>query len=128
MHTPRVFGRIVGTNTKNVNLDVDEDGATVQNFLRRTAFGWRRVSELESILANMADALLFVDANGSLVRLNRAARELLSLDEASIVLGQPFDESQWNQWPEAGRAVAEAASPGPGASVGRLLPDRAPGA
>ncbi|MBS1905650.1 MAG: PH domain-containing protein [Actinobacteria bacterium] len=26
---------------------VDEDGATVQNFLRRTAFGWRRVAELD---------------------------------------------------------------------------------
>lgn len=26
---------------------VDEEGATVQNFLRRTAFGWHRVSELD---------------------------------------------------------------------------------
>ncbi|MGN7862228.1 PH domain-containing protein [Microbacterium sp. 22303] len=26
---------------------VDEDGATVQNFLRRTTFGWRRVTELD---------------------------------------------------------------------------------
>ena len=26
---------------------VDEDGATVQNFLRRTTFGWRRVAELD---------------------------------------------------------------------------------
>ncbi len=71
----------------------------------------RRVSELEAILANMADALLIIDANGSMVRLNRAARELLSLDDASIVLGSPFDESQWSHWPPAGRAAAEALRP-----------------
>jgi signal transduction histidine kinase len=71
----------------------------------------RRVSELEAILANMADALLIIDAKGSLVRLNRAARELLCLDEASIVLGQPFNEEQWSQWPPAGRAAAEALRP-----------------
>ena len=71
----------------------------------------RRVSELEAILANMADALLIIDSKGSLVRLNRAARELLCLDEASIVLGQPFDERQWNDWPPAGRAAAEALRP-----------------
>ncbi|MFB7844767.1 PH domain-containing protein [Microbacterium sp. NPDC056052] len=28
-------------------VHVDEDGATVQNFLRRTAFGWHRVTELD---------------------------------------------------------------------------------
>ena len=27
LHAPRVFAKIVGTNTKNANLDVDEDGA-----------------------------------------------------------------------------------------------------
>jgi signal transduction histidine kinase len=59
----------------------------------------------------MADALLIIDAKGSLVRLNRAARELLSLDEASIVLGQPFNDEQWSQWPAAGRAAAEALLP-----------------
>src|SRR5437588_1783368 len=66
---------------------------------------------MEAILANMADALLIIDPKGSLVRLNRAARELLCLDEASIVLGQPFDERQWNDWPPAGRAAAEALRP-----------------
>jgi signal transduction histidine kinase len=70
-----------------------------------------RVSELEAILANMADALLTIDGNGSMVRLNRAARQLLCLDEAGVVLGQPFDESQLNQWPLAGRAAAEALRP-----------------
>jgi signal transduction histidine kinase len=71
----------------------------------------RRVSELESILANMADALLIIDGKGSLVRLNRAARSLLCLDESTIVLGQPFDEAQLSQWPDPGRAAAEALRP-----------------
>ncbi|MDQ3809849.1 MAG: ATP-binding protein, partial [Chloroflexota bacterium] len=71
----------------------------------------RRVSELEAILANMADALLIVDMDGRLVRLNRAARELLSLDESSIVLGQPIDRQQLQTWPASGRGVAEALQP-----------------
>jgi len=71
----------------------------------------RRVSELEAILANMADALLIVEADGRLVRLNRAARDLLSLDDTSIVLGQPLDHQQLEQWPADGRAVAEALQP-----------------
>jgi signal transduction histidine kinase len=71
----------------------------------------QRVSELETILANMADALLIVDAEGRLVRLNRAARDLLSLDDASIVLGQPIERQQLDQWPASGRAVAEALQP-----------------
>jgi signal transduction histidine kinase len=71
----------------------------------------RRVSELEGVLASMADALLMIDGEGALVRLNRAARELLCLDESSVVLGQAFDESRWEQWPAAGRAVAQALRP-----------------
>jgi signal transduction histidine kinase len=71
----------------------------------------RRVSELEAILANMADALLIIDARGCLVRLNRAARDLLCLDDAGIVLGQPLDEKLWDQWPLGGRAAAEALRP-----------------
>ena len=71
----------------------------------------RRVSELESILANMADALVIIDAKGAVVRLNRAARELLGLDEAEIVLGQPFDETQWDQSSPQGRAAGAALRP-----------------
>lgn len=70
----------------------------------------RRVSELEAILANMADALLTVDANGCIVRINRIARELLTLHEASIILGQPLT-GQWDGWPVDGRVVAEALQP-----------------
>jgi signal transduction histidine kinase len=71
----------------------------------------RRVSELEGVLASMADALLMIDPTGALVRINRAARGLLCVDEASIVLGQAFEEAQWDQWPAPGRAVAQALRP-----------------
>jgi len=37
---------------------------------------------MEAVLATMHDALLIVDARGAIVRLNRAARELLCLDSA----------------------------------------------
>jgi signal transduction histidine kinase len=65
---------------------------------------------MEAILANVADALVIIDARGCLVRLNSAARDLLSLDEASVVLGQPLGE-KWDHWPLGGRAVAEALRP-----------------
>jgi PAS domain S-box-containing protein len=71
----------------------------------------QRVSELEAILASMADALLIIDAKGRLVRLNKVARQVLSLDESSIILGQPLDQQLWDQWPLGGRAVAEALRP-----------------
>lgn len=71
----------------------------------------RRASQLEAILASMADALLIIDAKGRLVRLNRVARELLGLDEISIVLGQPLDEKLRDHWPVDGQAVATALQP-----------------
>src|SRR5690606_28143596 len=55
----------------------------------------RRVSELETILESMDDALLIVDAQGRIVRLNRAARELLNAGDTSIVYGQPLDLEKW---------------------------------
>src|SRR5438046_4952664 len=51
----------------------------------------RHALQLEAVLASMNDALLIVDARGAIVRLNRAARELLSLDSASLVLGRPLE-------------------------------------
>jgi len=71
----------------------------------------QRVSELEAILASMADALLIIDDKGRLVRLNKVAREVLCLDDFSIVLGQPLDQELWDQWPVGGKAVAEALRP-----------------
>src|SRR5258708_31748206 len=54
----------------------------------------RRALQLEAVLATMNDALLIVDARGAIVRLNRAARELLSLDSASLVFGQPLEQQR----------------------------------
>jgi signal transduction histidine kinase len=71
----------------------------------------RRVSESEAIFANMADALLVVDAGGRIVRLNHAARTLLCTDDTSIVFGQPLDREQWGQWPLGAREVARTLAP-----------------
>lgn len=71
----------------------------------------RRVSELEAVLESMTDALLIVDAEGRIIRLNRAARELLCTKDTGVVLGQPLDREQWGQWPLGARAVAEALEP-----------------
>jgi len=69
------------------------------------------VTELEVILESMADALLILDAEGRIVRINHAARELLSLGDSSVVLGQPLDSGQWGRWPVGPRAVAAALRP-----------------
>ena len=71
----------------------------------------RRGLQLESVLATMSDALLIVDARGAIVQLNRAARELLGLDSASLVLGQPLDQQRLEQWPATAREVAAAFVP-----------------
>jgi signal transduction histidine kinase len=71
----------------------------------------RRVSESEAIFANMADALVVVDAAGRIIRLNHAARKLLCVENTSIVFGQPLDREQWGQWPLGAREVAETLVP-----------------
>jgi signal transduction histidine kinase len=71
----------------------------------------QRVSELEAILASMNDALLILDPSGCVVRLNPAARALLSVGDSSIVLGKQLDGAQWEQWPQGPRAVAQALTP-----------------
>src|SRR5712691_5080720 len=71
----------------------------------------RRAMQLEAVLATMNDALLIVDARGAIVRLNRAARELLCLDSASLVLGQPLERQRVEQWPSAAREIAAALVP-----------------
>jgi PAS domain S-box-containing protein len=71
----------------------------------------RRASQLEAVLATMNDALLIVDARGAIVRLNRAARELLCLDSASLVVGQPLEQQRLEQWPATAREIAAALIP-----------------
>src|SRR5881396_3153156 len=71
----------------------------------------RHASELEAVLATMNDALLIVDARGAIVRLNRAARELLCLDSASLVFGQPLEQQRLERWPATARESAAALLP-----------------
>ena len=71
----------------------------------------RHALQLEAVLASMNDALVIVDARGAIVRLNHAARELLCLDGASLVLGQPLDRQRLEQWPDTAREIAGALAP-----------------
>jgi PAS domain S-box-containing protein len=71
----------------------------------------RHALQLEAVLASMNDALLIVDARGAIVRLNRAARDLLRLDSASLVLGQPLERQRIEQWPVAAREITAALIP-----------------
>lgn len=71
----------------------------------------RRGLRLEAVLATMSDALLIVDARGAIVQLNRAARELLCLDNTSLVLGQPLEQQRLEQWPVTAREIAAALVP-----------------
>lgn len=71
----------------------------------------RHALELEAVLASMNDALVIVDARGAIVRLNRAARELLRLDSASLVLGQPLERQRVEQWPMTAREITAALVP-----------------
>lgn len=67
-----------------------------------------RAAELEVILESMADALLILDRDGRIVRINRAAREQLCPGENSVVLGLPLDSELWDRWPAGPRAIAAA--------------------
>lgn len=71
----------------------------------------RHALELEAVLAGMNDALVIVDARGAIVRLNHAARELLCLEGASLVLGQPLELQRLEQWPDTAREIATALVP-----------------
>jgi putative methionine-R-sulfoxide reductase with GAF domain len=79
--------------------------------MRRRTNGAVRGTDLEPVLANMPDALLVLDAHGCLVRLNQAARRLLSLVDGSLILGHPVDQPQADQWPLGTRALTEQLRP-----------------
>src|SRR5436853_5373372 len=71
----------------------------------------RRALQLEAVLATMNDALLIVDARGAIVQMNRAAREHLCLDSASLVFGQPLEQQRLELWPATAREIAQALVP-----------------
>jgi GAF domain-containing protein len=70
-----------------------------------------RASDLEAILASMSDALLVLDEQGRLVRLNQAARTLLCLANASLILGYPVDRPHAGLWPLGTQAVTRQLQP-----------------
>jgi signal transduction histidine kinase len=100
--------------------------ATLITHMRRTeemaAEHERHAQELEAVLAAMSEALVIVDARGAIVRLNRAARELLRLDSTSLVLGQPLERQRLEQWPATARELASALVP----LVGSIRADTGP--
>jgi PAS domain-containing protein len=61
--------------------------------------------------ASTRDALLVIDEEGRLVRLNRAARKLLAADDGSVILGHPVDRPQEDRWPLGTRAFTEQLRP-----------------
>jgi two-component system, OmpR family, phosphate regulon sensor histidine kinase PhoR len=71
----------------------------------------RHALQLEAVLASMDEALVIVDARGAIVRLNRGARELLQLDSASLVLGQPLEHQRLDRWPTTAREIGTALAP-----------------
>ena len=62
-------------------------------------------SDVEAILASMPDALLVVDDQGRLVRVNQAARKLLCPPDGSLILGHPLDRPQAGVWPLGAQAL-----------------------
>jgi PAS domain-containing protein len=80
----------------------DQAGAAIFAARRGTDSGRDSLppaSDLEAILASMVDALLVLDDQGRLVRLNQAARRLLCPADASLILGYPVDRPQEGRWP-----------------------------
>jgi len=70
-----------------------------------------RVSELQEVVSMMADGLLIIDRDGRLTDINRAACDLLCLDDTSVVLGQPLMSEVWGQWPLGAHEITAMLTP-----------------
>jgi putative methionine-R-sulfoxide reductase with GAF domain len=70
-----------------------------------------RRSESEAILASMDEALLVLDPDGRVVRLNGAARRLLCVRAGGVVFGQPLDRPQSERWPLGTERVSQQLRP-----------------
>jgi hypothetical protein len=55
----------------------------------------------------MADAVLVLDDQGRLIRLNQAARMLLCPADGTVILGHPVDRPQEGRWPLGTQALTE---------------------
>jgi PAS domain-containing protein len=63
--------------------------------------------DAETVLASMDDALLVLDSEWRVVRLNQAARQLFCAYEGGLILGQPIDRAQADCWPLGSEALSE---------------------
>lgn len=70
-----------------------------------------RVSQLQAVLGSLAEPLLMIDAQGCITELNDAARAVLCIDDASVVLGQPLEQQVWGQWPLGSAEISDAIAP-----------------
>jgi PAS domain-containing protein len=70
-----------------------------------------RGADLEAVLASMPDALLVLDEQSRLVRLNQAARRLLCLTDGTLILGHPVDRPQADHWPLGTRELTDQLRP-----------------
>jgi putative methionine-R-sulfoxide reductase with GAF domain len=68
-------------------------------------------SEAETILASMEDALVVLDKQARVVRLNRAARVLLCSQAGGVIFGQPIDQPQADHWPLGNEHLSEQLRP-----------------
>jgi PAS domain-containing protein len=108
----RVVG-VLAVESYDAEAYDEDDLALIQNIADQTAVAMGvvqhnadvvrevapRISDLEAILASMSDALLVLDDEGRLVRLNQAARQMLCLADAALILGHPVDRPQAGHWP-----------------------------
>ena len=70
-----------------------------------------RAEEVERIFASMPDALLVLDDDGRLVRINSAARELLGENGAPVIFGHPVDQQQGDDWPLGSQQLTQQLQP-----------------
>lgn len=101
----------------------DEDVALIQSIADQMAVAvdaaqrsadhefQERAEEVETIFASMPDALLVLDEQGRLVRLNSAAREMLGGEETSVIFGYPVDQPQAGRWPLGNQQLTQQLQP-----------------
>lgn len=68
-------------------------------------------SDGEGIFASLPDALVVLDKESRVVRVNQAAREMLCTDGCGLIFGQPVDQPQADQWPLGTRKLTEQLRP-----------------
>jgi GAF domain-containing protein len=121
---PVVYGgQVAGVLSIQSYQDCAYDAADVRlvegvaNLIALALFGGReravRQSDADAILASMDDALLVLDPEARVVRLNRAARSLLCQRDGGVILGQRIDQPQdgSQQWPLGSPEVCERLQP-----------------